>query len=86
MREVIEKCFRMPGLSLRPRPNAHHKRELIAKRGKLRRVRFFIRARWIELQERVRLIAETRARTLDELVGGGGLKEKCSFVLVRSTE
>src|SRR5208282_2004001 len=67
MTEVIEKCFRMPSLSLRAHPNTHDKRQLITKRCKLRRVRFLIRARRIELQERVRLIAETRARTLDKL-------------------
>src|SRR5579863_5663766 len=67
MREVKEKCFRMPGLRLRTRPNPHHKRQLIAKRGELRRVRFLIRARRVELQERVRLIAETRARAVDKL-------------------
>src|ERR1700733_2580887 len=86
MGEIIEKRLRTSGLGLRSRPSPHHKRELIAKRGKLRQVRFLIRARRIELQERVRLVAEPPARTLDKLLGRGGLKEKCSFVLVRSAQ
>ena len=86
MTEEIEEYFRAPCLRLHARPNTHHKRQLITKRDKLRRVRFFIRARWIELQKRVRLIAETRARTLDKLLGRGGLKEERSFVLIRPDE
>src|ERR1700691_1185237 len=86
MREVIEKGFRMSGPGVRPRPSPHHKRELIAKRGKLRRVRFLIRTRWIKLQESVRLIAESRLRTFDKLLVRGGLQEECSFVLVRSAQ
>src|ERR1700722_7390581 len=86
MREIIEKRLRTSGLGLRSRPSPHHKRELIAKRSKLRRVRFLIRARRIELQESVGLITEPRARTFDKLLGRGGLQEECPFVLVRSSQ
>src|SRR6516162_531982 len=76
----------MPGLRLGARPDTHDKRQLIAKRRQLRRVRFLIGARRIKLQERVRLIVETRARTLDKFLGRSRLQEECAFVLIRADD
>src|ERR1700733_9516666 len=86
VREVIEERFRMSGLGLRTRPNSHDKRQFIAKCGKLRCVRFLVRACRIELQESISLIGEARPRPLYEFLSRCGLKEERSFVFVRSAE
>src|ERR1700682_2380048 len=82
VREVVNIGFRFPGLVLEARPVAHDKRHLIAEGGQLRSISLFVGSRRVEFQEGLGLISEAAPRLFRELLGGGGLRKKRSFVFV----